>query len=66
MISHRPTFGDTTSTAKEPPFSRIRVGLVQPLDNSRVYPMERASRAGGYIGLGLAVLVLVIGAWWLS
>lgn len=29
-------------------------------------PMERTSRAGGPALLGLAVLVLGIGVWWLS
>jgi hypothetical protein len=45
---------------------RAQVRIVRASDNSPVYPMERASRAGGPALLGLALLVLGIGAWWLS
>jgi hypothetical protein len=67
MISHRPTFGDMLANVPAPRFDRTAPArIVRPLDNSRVYPMERASRAGGYIGLALFLAALAFTVWFVG
>ncbi len=71
MISHRPTFGDTLAHVSRPRFDGTAPArLVQPIDNSPVYPMRTPRRLSWSMALLVSallwgVVVLVI-RWWLS